>query len=64
MWAEQQHEYVRDKRGVHHQRIQTRGLQPRFADPLWEEQWYLVSFMNKYEQTPFDLLIPHMVAGV
>jgi len=41
IWAEQQHEYVRHKRGVHHQRIQTRGIQPQFADPLWEEQWYL-----------------------
>jgi len=40
-WVEQQHEYKRDKRGVHHQRVVTRGIQPRFADPLWEEQWYL-----------------------
>ena len=42
-WVEQQHEYVREKRGLHHQQIVTRGIEPRFADPLWEEQWYLVS---------------------
>lgn len=42
-WVEQQHEYKRQKRGVHHQRVVTRGIQPRFADPLWDEQWYLVS---------------------
>ena len=46
VWAEQQHEYVREKRGMHHNRITTRGIQPRFADPLWDEQWYLVSIAD------------------
>jgi len=43
VWAEQQHEYIRTKRGVHHQRIESRDIQPKFVDPLWDEQWYLVS---------------------
>lgn len=41
VWVEQQHEYNRVKRGVHHQHLATRGIEPRFADPLWDEQWYL-----------------------
>lgn len=62
IWAEQQHEYVREKRGVHHQRITTRGIQPRFADPLWDEQWYLDD-----KRTTMDLdvnVIPVWNAGV
>jgi len=41
IWAERQHTLKRAKRGVHHQKVVTRGIQPRFADPLWDEQWYL-----------------------
>ena len=32
------------KRGSHHEKVVERGIVPRFADPLWDEQWYLVSF--------------------
>ena len=42
LWVEQQHEKVRQKRGHHHQKVVARGITPRFADPLWDEQWYLV----------------------
>lgn len=42
LWVEQQHEKVREKRGYHHQKVVARGIRPRFADPLWDEQWYLV----------------------
>lgn len=62
IWAEQQHEYVREKRGVHHNRITTRGIQPRFADPLWDEQWYLDD-----KRTSMDLdinVIPVWNAGL
>ena len=45
VWVEQQHEYTRQKRGSHHQDIVTRGIEPRFADPLWDEQWYLVRLL-------------------
>jgi len=41
LWVEQQHEKVREKRGHHHQKVVARGIRPRFADPLWDEQWYL-----------------------
>lgn len=41
IWAERQRTLARSKRGVHHQKVVTRGIQPRFADPLWDEQWYL-----------------------
>ncbi|XP_065059960.1 neuroendocrine convertase 1-like [Rhopilema esculentum] len=41
LWVEQQYEIVRKKRGYHHQRVVARGINPRFADPLWDEQWYL-----------------------
>ena len=43
LWAEQQHEKIRTKRGHFHDMMVRRGLVPRFQDPLWDEQWYLVS---------------------
>ena len=43
LWAEQQHEKTREKRGHYHDMMVRRGLVPRFQDPLWDEQWYLVS---------------------
>ena len=42
MWAEQQHEKIRVKRGHFHDRMTARGIVPRFDDPLWDAQWYLV----------------------
>lgn len=42
MWAEQQHEKIRVKRGHFHDRMIARGIVPRFNDPLWDAQWYLV----------------------
>jgi len=61
-WVEQQHEYVREKRGLHHQQIVTRGIEPRFADPLWEEQWYLD---DKRTQMDLDVnVIPVWNAGI
>ena len=50
LWVEQQHEKVRQKRGHHHQKVVARGITPRFADPLWDEQWYLVrkQHLNKF----------------
>lgn len=41
MWAEQQHEKIRVKRGHFHDRMTARGIVPRFNDPLWDAQWYL-----------------------
>ncbi|XP_068686923.1 uncharacterized protein [Montipora foliosa] len=41
MWAEQQHEKIRVKRGHFHDRMIARGIVPRFNDPLWDAQWYL-----------------------
>ena len=49
------------KRGVHHQRIATRGIEPRFADPLWDEQWYLVSLTSQKflgEFWPHAFIVP------
>lgn len=43
VWAEQQHEKIRVKRGHFHDRMTARGIVPRFNDPLWDGQWYLVS---------------------
>lgn len=61
-WVEQQHEYVREKRGLHHQQIVTRGIEPRFADPLWDEQWYLD---DKRTQMDLDVnVIPVWNAGI
>jgi len=62
VWAEQQHEYTRQKRGSHHQQIVTRGIEPRFADPLWDEQWYLD---DKRMQMDLDVnVIPVWNAGI
>lgn len=44
IWAEQQHEKIRVKRGHFHDRMIARGIVPRFTDPLWDGQWYLVSY--------------------
>jgi len=41
IWAEQQHEKIRVKRGHFHDRMIARGIVPRFTDPLWDAQWYL-----------------------
>lgn len=41
IWAEQQHEKIRVKRGHFHDRMVARGILPRFTDPLWDGQWYL-----------------------
>ncbi|XP_078374046.1 LOW QUALITY PROTEIN: neuroendocrine convertase 1-like [Oculina patagonica] len=41
IWAEQQHEKIRVKRGHFHDRMIARGIVPRFSDPLWDAQWYL-----------------------
>lgn len=46
MWAEQQHEKIRVKRGHFHDRMTARGIVPRFNDPLWDAQWYLVSYSD------------------
>ena len=46
MWAEQQHEKIRVKRGHFHDRMTARGIVPRFNDPLWDGQWYLVRWLN------------------
>ena len=46
IWAEQQHEKIRVKRGHFHDRMIARGIVPRFTDPLWDAQWYLVSYYD------------------
>ena len=46
-WAEQQHEKIRVKRGHFHDRMTARGIVPRFDDPLWDAQWYLVSYSDE-----------------
>ena len=46
MWAEQQHEKIRVKRGHFHDRMTARGIVPRFNDPLWDGQWYLVRWLD------------------
>jgi len=35
------HHHYRVKRGTHHEDSISKNLQPKFKDPLWEEQWYL-----------------------
>lgn len=48
IWAEQQHEKIRVKRGHFHDRMTARGIVPRFSDPLWDAQWYLVRNYGAY----------------
>lgn len=55
-WAEQQHEKVRVKRGYFHDRMVARGVVPRFRDPLWDAQWYLVRIFYRFF---FSVHTPH-----